>query len=78
MRNKYPGPCYQCGLTVAVETGHFERHAEGWRVKHANVPGDGRITCKMATEKHNAVVGSTSTVSNHNPVAGRTGLHGDG
>lgn len=35
MRNKYPGPCYRCGKTVAKGAGHFERHAGGWRVQHA-------------------------------------------
>lgn len=47
-RNKYAGDCYECGLTVAPGTGHFEKNGSGWRVKHANVPGDGRITCVQA------------------------------
>lgn len=47
-RNNYDGRCYLCGLTVRAGTGHFERHNGGWRVKHANVAGHGRITCGMA------------------------------
>lgn len=51
-RNKFPGYCYQCGLYVEQGTGHFERvEGKGWRVKHANVPGDGRITCEEAKQK---------------------------
>lgn len=49
-RNKYEGRCYLCGKTVEAGTGHFERHRGGWRVKHANVPGDGRVTCAQAPE----------------------------
>lgn len=49
-RNQYKGLCYQCGLIVAPGTGHFEKHGHGWRVKHANVPGDGRMTCEQAAE----------------------------
>ena len=48
MRNKHAGLCYQCGLRVEPSTGHFERHDGGWRVKHANVPGHGRVTCEGA------------------------------
>ena len=47
-RNKHPGQCYQCSLTVAAGTGHFERHNGTWRVKHANVSGHGRVTCSEA------------------------------
>jgi len=47
MRNKHAGNCYQCGHLVEAGTGHFERHEGGWRVKHANHPGQGRITCRM-------------------------------
>ena len=47
-RTKYEGYCYQCGLIVKPNTGHFERYNGNWRVKHANVPGDGRITCEAA------------------------------
>ncbi|WP_332116013.1 hypothetical protein [Azorhizobium caulinodans] len=47
-RNKFDRPCYICGLTVKAGTGHFERHRGGWRTKHANVPGDGRVTCATA------------------------------
>lgn len=49
-RNKFEGKCYLCGKTVEAGTGHFERHRGGWRVKHANVPGEGRVTCDMAPE----------------------------
>jgi hypothetical protein len=36
MRNKYPGPCYRCGITVAPGDGHFEKiRGGGWRVQHA-------------------------------------------
>lgn len=47
-RNKYEGLCYQCGFIVAAGSGHFERHGNGWRTKHANVSGHGRITCEEA------------------------------
>lgn len=47
-RNKFAGICYQCGKPVKAGTGHFERHNGGWRTKHANVSGEGRITCEMA------------------------------
>ena len=47
-RNKWEGRCYQCGRLVKVGTGHFERYGNGWRLKHANVSGDGRITCDIA------------------------------
>lgn len=49
-RNEHGGKCYQCGLWVAPGTGHFEKKKDGpgWRVKHANVPGHGRVTCQMA------------------------------
>lgn len=50
MRNKHAGDCYRCGLTVQAGTGHFERHNGGWRVKHANYAGHGRVTCDMAAE----------------------------
>ncbi len=53
-RNQYPGLCYKCCLTVAPGTGHFERHAGGWRVKHGIYPGDGRVTCAEA--KANALI----------------------
>lgn len=46
-RNQHPGPCYLCGRIVAEGTGHFERYKAGWRVKHANHPGHGRVTCEM-------------------------------
>ena len=36
MRNKYAGPCYRCGQTVAPGDGHFERHNGGWRTQHAD------------------------------------------
>lgn len=35
MRNKYPGPCYRCSVTVEAGEGHFERHRGGWRLQHA-------------------------------------------
>lgn len=36
MRNRYPGPCYRCGETVAAQAGHFERlKGRGWAVQHA-------------------------------------------
>jgi len=47
-RNQHGGNCYQCGLWVVPGTGHFEKHGNGWRVKHANVPGRGRVTCEKA------------------------------
>lgn len=47
-RNKHGGDCYQCGIWVRAGSGHFEKHGSGWLVKHANVPGDGRVTCKAA------------------------------
>ncbi len=56
-RNQFDGRCYQCGLTVKAGTGHFERHTFfRWRVKHANVSGDGRITCEMASVKNRPVI----------------------
>ena len=48
MRNKWSGKCYVCGLVVEPGTGHFERHNGGWRLKHANAQGHGRVTCDMA------------------------------
>jgi hypothetical protein len=48
MRNRHGGTCYLCGRWVAAGTGHFERHATRWRVKHAIHPGGGRVTCEMA------------------------------
>ena len=36
MRNKYPGPCYRCGMTVLAGAGHFERMAGAWRVQHSD------------------------------------------
>ena len=48
-RNNWARPFCQCGKMVQPKTGHFERYAGGWRVKHANHPGDGRVTCAMAT-----------------------------
>lgn len=35
MRNKYSGPCYQCGEVVAAGDGHFQRNVWGWLVHHA-------------------------------------------
>lgn len=55
MRNRHPGTCYVCGLTVAPKTGHFEIHNEGWRVKHSNVPRRGRVTCEMAKKQEGKV-----------------------
>jgi hypothetical protein len=52
-RNQYEGQCYLCNLVVKAGTGHFERIKGGlqrWRVKHANVPGDGRVTCLEAAK----------------------------
>ena len=53
-RNKFDGVCYQCNRVVKAGTGHFERHSGGWRVKHANVPGDGRVTCEQVADARNA------------------------
>lgn len=39
MRNRHPGRCYRCGMTVMVGAGHFERHDSPggkWRVQHAD------------------------------------------
>lgn len=36
MRNKHPGTCYRCKFRVEAGQGHFERHAGGWRVQHAD------------------------------------------
>lgn len=49
-RNQYAGPCYRCGLTVEVGTGHFEkkRSGIGFRVQHGLVVGHGRVTCEQA------------------------------
>lgn len=56
-RNRFESRCYVCGRLVAAGTGHFERYNGGWRTKHANVPGDGRITCKMASDESVAEMG---------------------
>jgi hypothetical protein len=40
-------------------TGHFERHAGRWRVKHGNVSGHGRVTCAEARERIAKVTGET-------------------
>ena len=50
-RNRHPGTCYQCGRRVDPDTGHFERHNGGWRIKHANVSGFGRVTCEEAARQ---------------------------
>lgn len=50
-RNTHAGPCYVCGQIVLPGTGHFERHAGRWRVKHGNVSGHGRVTCAEARER---------------------------
>lgn len=50
-RNQFAGRCYLCGLTVKPYEGHFERCNLGWRVKHANVAGQGRVTCEMAKQR---------------------------
>lgn len=52
-RNQFEGICYVCGIVVRPGTGHFERVSGGWRVKHANVDGDGRVTCEMAKNEKN-------------------------
>jgi len=55
MRNRHGGSCYKCGEWVSPGTGHFERHNGGWRVQHALVSGDGRMTCVQAAtdiERH--------------------------
>lgn len=41
MRNKYPGVCYRCGLTVEAGKGHFEKIQSKsspvkWRTQHAD------------------------------------------
>lgn len=65
-RNKYEGICYVCDLWVDAETGHFERIkglAGGWRVKHANVPGNGRVTCEMAKQREEKANDSDPTAN---------------
>lgn len=52
MRNKYAGPCYRCGQTVAPMAGHFERHEGKWRVQHAGCAIDAR-KLKPATNNNN-------------------------
>ena len=47
MRNRYEGSCYLCNHLVEPNAGHFERHKGSWRVRHAKVPGFGRVTCTM-------------------------------
>lgn len=51
MRNKYAGVCYLCTQMVKAGVGHFERYQGGWRVKHANYPGHGRVTCQMVASE---------------------------
>lgn len=35
MRNQYPGPCKDCGATVAVGEGYFEKQRWGeFKVRH--------------------------------------------
>lgn len=63
MRNKYIGDCYVCGRPVEPGTGHFERHRGGWRVKHAVVPGDGRVTCEEAAFAKPMVLGGLAAVA---------------
>ena len=36
VRNKYSGKCYQCGDTVKVGDGYFQRYKGGWRVHHVS------------------------------------------
>jgi hypothetical protein len=70
VRNKYAGRCYQCGRVVLEGTGHFERHKGGWRVKHANIPGHGRITCDKAVRRE--VVGNVKPeISSVLPASGQ-------
>ena len=58
-RNRYHASCYVCGFMVKIGTGHFERHGNAWRTKHAVHPGDGRVTCEMA-KKENMVASTLS------------------
>lgn len=52
MRNKYAGPCYRCGLTVEPDTGHFERHKGGWRVRHHDhIRSPRAVTCAVAASR---------------------------
>lgn len=35
MRNRYAGPCKDCGETVAVGAGYFEKQrGGGWKTRH--------------------------------------------
>ena len=43
MRNKYPGPCRECGQTVEVGAGYFERHRGGWRVRCIPCTARGKV-----------------------------------
>jgi len=44
MRNKFAGPCYQCGENVPTGAGFFERLNGRWRVQH-------RLCCEIARSK---------------------------
>ena len=35
MRNKYPGQCYRCNMTVRSGEGHFQRVDRKWLTQHA-------------------------------------------
>lgn len=52
MRNKFPGPCYKCGLWVPPGSGYFERHKGKWRVQHGHNTHNGGITCDLAKTLH--------------------------
>lgn len=51
MRNRHAGICYVCGLRVEAGTGHPEKTAGGWRVRHALHHGRGAVTCATAKAK---------------------------
>ena len=54
MRNRYPGPCYRCGETVAAGEGHFERFVGGWRVQHVTCAIEFRGTPDPARQAYQA------------------------
>jgi hypothetical protein len=53
MRNRHPGTCYRCGKLCTAGDGHFERHAGGWRVQHADCAIAHRATATLSRSSEN-------------------------
>lgn len=68
MRNKYAGPCKDCGATVPVGEGYFERQrGGGWRTRHV-------LCVALKTLETGASMGALSLAQRHAVVAHRASL----